>query len=280
MNVEVNCSRCGILVAKDVKELNRQNKVGSGNVYCGRECQRKSMETHVELVCSKCGKQFQKQVSQVRSNENFCTVSCSVSYWNSKREIKKTKTVTCPICQKTQEVYFGKSNDSPCLDCVKSGITVEVECVDCKGKFTSIKKNWHQKKKYCPKCLFERKSKHGTEQGKRQTSNMRSANEIAFAKLCKEKFDSVLENAKLFDGWDADVVLTDQKVAVLWNGPWHYKQIKSRHNLQKVQNRDAIKIKEIEKAGYKAYVIRDDGSSNTRFVKSEFDKFVTWLELV
>jgi hypothetical protein len=81
----------------------------------------------------------------------------------------------------------------------------------------------------------------------------------------------------MFNGWDADVVIEDIKVAVLWNGPWHYRKIKSNHSLGMVQNRDRIKIKEIEKSGYVPYVIRDDGNENNSFVESEFNKFISSL---
>jgi hypothetical protein len=129
----------------------------------------------------------------------------------------------------------------------------------------------------CSGCYFAVQSERGREAGKKQNTNRRSKNEIRFAELCKTKFKTVLENPKMFNGWDADVVIEDIKVAVLWNGPWHYRKIKSNHSLVMVQNRDRIKIKEIEKSGYVPYVIRDDGNENNSFVESEFNKFISSL---
>lgn len=78
----------------------------------------------------------------------------------------------------------------------------------------------------------------------------------------------------MFDGWDADVILPDSKIAVLWNGIWHYEQIHSKHSLAQVQSRDKIKLKIIEKYGYQAYIIKDMGRYNKNFVETQFDMFI------
>ena len=35
----------------------------------------------------------------------------------------------------------------------------------------------------------------------------------------------------MFNGWDADVILPDLKIAIMWNGIWHYKQVRKNHNV-------------------------------------------------
>ena len=67
-----------------------------------------------------------------------------------------------------------------------------------------------------------------------------------FYELCVKEFSDVLSNENIFNGWDADIILTKEKVAVLWNGIWHYKKITKKHSLIQVQNRDIIKLKEIK----------------------------------
>jgi len=98
---------------------------------------------------------------------------------------------------------------------------------------------------------------------------------MLFAELCKQHLSNVLENPKMFDGWDADVVIPSIKVAVAWNGPWHYKdKIRRNHSLKQIQNRDKLKAKSITKHGYSLYIIKDTSHGfNSEFVKSEFDKF-------
>lgn len=105
----------------------------------------------------------------------------------------------------------------------------------------------------------------------------RSKNEIYFCELCEKYFKDVKHNLAMFNGWDADVIIEDIKYAILWNGPWHYKKITKKHSLKQVQNRDNIKLKEIEKCGYIPYVIKDMGRYNKKFVEEQFNIFIATL---
>ena len=51
-----------------------------------------------------------------------------------------------------------------------------------------------------------------------QKETRRSKNEIYFFNLCKEKYNEVLNNEAIFNGWDADIIITNYKIAILWNG--------------------------------------------------------------
>lgn len=106
----------------------------------------------------------------------------------------------------------------------------------------------------------------------------RSKNEIEFCKLCEEYFDNVKHNESIFNGWDVDIIIEDIKFAVLWNGPWHYKQITKLHSVKQTQNRDKIKVKEIEECGWTPYIIKDMGKANKDFVKEKFDEFLKYLK--
>lgn len=105
------------------------------------------------------------------------------------------------------------------------------------------------------------------------SQNKRSKNEILFYEFCKNEFDNVSANEQFFNGWDADIIIHDLKIAVLWNGKWHYEKITEKHSLKQVQNRDLIKIKEIEEKGYIPYIIKDMGKYNEKFVKKSFESF-------
>jgi hypothetical protein len=106
------------------------------------------------------------------------------------------------------------------------------------------------------------------------SQNRRSKNEKLFCEMCESKFNEVKNNEPIFNGWDADIIIEDLKIAVLWNGIWHYKQISKKQSLEQVQSRDKIKLREIENCGYRAYIIKDMGSYDPIFVKEEFDKFL------
>lgn len=111
----------------------------------------------------------------------------------------------------------------------------------------------------------------------------RSKNEINFCTLCEDYFgiENVLHNEPLFNGWDADIILVDQKVAILWNGPWHYRKVTEQHSLEQVQVRDQIKIAEIIKAGFTPYIIEDSAkkSKNSVEVQEEFFKLLKFLNI-
>jgi hypothetical protein len=114
-----------------------------------------------------------------------------------------------------------------------------------------------------------------------ESQQRRSKNEIYFADLCINHFgkDNIKTNETIFkddkgSGWDADIIIMSKKIAVLWNGIFHYKQIFKKQSLEQVQNRDKIKIKVIENNGYNSYIIKDIGKFSKKFVEKEFEKFL------
>lgn len=161
----------------------------------------------------------------------------------------------------------------------------DVYCLDCGKKL--FKKT---KTGYCKKCVGAHKTFStetllkfrlaGLKSCSIQKETRRSKNEIEFCKLCEQKFENVKHNEPIFNGWDADVIIEDLKIAILWNGKWHYEKIAKNHSVEAVQNRDKIKIAEIEKCGYKPYVIKDLGSFDMDKVNEEFEKFLMINKIV
>lgn len=84
----------------------------------------------------------------------------------------------------------------------------------------------------------------------------------------------------MFNGWDADVIIEDYKLAILWNGVWHYKKIKDKHSVEQVQKRDELKLYEIQKLGYIPYIIKDEGKYNKSFVDFEFQKLLEYIKSI
>jgi len=105
----------------------------------------------------------------------------------------------------------------------------------------------------------------------------RSKNEILFSKKCQEYFEKVETNSQIFNGWDADIIIHEHKLAILWNGIWHYKQVRKNSQLDKVQERDRLKLIEIEKCGYTPYVIEDMGRFSNKKVEKEFLSLLNFL---
>lgn len=158
----------------------------------------------------------------------------------------------------------------------------EKKCEWCNNCFTVNGKTRLQK--YCSrKCVTSKlnsglyrdaNSKGGKISATRR--NKRSLNEIYFADLCKAHFGekNILTNEPMFNGWDADVIITSEKIAVMWNGAWHYKQIQKGHSVLQTQNRDRLKERVIHKAGYRCYTIKDMGKHNKKFVEHCFQVFL------
>lgn len=113
----------------------------------------------------------------------------------------------------------------------------------------------------------------------KRSISKRSKNECLFAELCIQYFKNVETNKSIFNGWDADVIIHDIKIAILWNGIWHYKKITKLHSVEQIQNRDRLKIKEIENYGYQVYVIKDLGKYKKEFVEEKFKEFLHSLVL-
>ena len=158
---------------------------------------------------------------------------------------------------------------------------VPIPCKVCKKEFkpkyarnticsTECTKNIYSIPEYLEKARLNCK-KAGQQSAANQSR--RSKNEIYFSELCSNYFE-ITTNEPFFEGWDADVIIHSEKVAVLWNGVWHYKQISKTQSLLQVQTRDKLKIGIIEKMGYTPYIIKDMGKYNKKFVEQEFETFM------
>lgn len=250
-----NCLYCG----KPVK-----------NKYCNVSCQNKHQNSskrikkfgnykmfHVKCKC--CNKDFlvEERENKFPSKVNYyCSRSCS-----------NKRIITEEHKRKTSETLKNKFINNKIESC----------CEWCSSFF--YKKNKKQKfcSKQCAQNFITLNLKQyariaGKKSAEKQSSLRRSKNEIYFSELCLKEFNDVKLNETIFNGWDADIIINDFKIAILWNGIWHYKKITKQHSVKQVQNRDLIKINEIKKIGYEPYIIKDLGKYNKSFVENEFNK--------
>jgi hypothetical protein len=131
-------------------------------------------------------------------------------------------------------------------------------CIQCKTDFHPK----YSKQKLCNKeckLLYNKSDTYRTnaiENGRKggiisaENQQRRSKNEIHFAELCIEYFgqDDIVCNERIFEDtnknkWDCDVFIKSLKIACLWDGNYHRKQINKNYNLKQVQERDIIKRK-------------------------------------
>lgn len=215
-----------------------------------------------DTKCKSCGIDLTKQYSEKNDNNNyFCSRSCSVKYLNNQRDspsIEQREKISA-----TLKKYYEK-NKVP-------DIKETTNCLICGKSIEYIVKKSKNKPNYCSnKCIGIKSSRT-----RPSDTTHRSLNEIYFSELCQDYFgkEHVTTNEKFFDNWDADVIIHNKKIAVLYNGVWHYKQITKKHSLEQVQSRDNIKNKIIEKYGYRPYTIKDMGKYSKKFVEQEFEIF-------
>ena len=209
-------------------------------------------------TCPYCGKIISWE--DHKRERKFCNATHAALYNNSKR--------TPESRQKQSDTLKAKLNLSN-----KKKIKNKT-CICCGNNFVT-----ETKRKTCSLSCEMKMKQIGARKGGLisvgvQSKERRSKNEKLFSEMCMKDFSEVLTNEPMFNGWDADVILPKQKIAILWNGKWHYEQIKKGSSLSQIQNRDKIKIKEITKMGYTPYVIKDMGKYNPEFVKSEYEKFI------
>jgi len=238
------------------------------NKYCNVGCQNKHQNSkksnnkygnfiNFEKSCQRCNNVF-----FVKERENlhpqklvyFCSRSCA-NIRNHSVEIKNKIRMSLKKLPKKPKI-------------IKQKIKVELTCKEC-NKFFIVDVDKKQRivcSKTCASKIAGKKSVI--------SQSRRSKNEIYFAELCSTHFDNVLTNEPMFNGWDADIIIPNKKIAVLWNGIWHYKKITKKHSVEQVQNRDKIKINEIKKLGYTPYIIQDLGKYDKSFVENEFQKFI------
>lgn len=224
-------------------------------------------------------KHVRKNTEKVR----FCSRSCGATYSNSKRDHTTkglVKMSRCVVCSGLFESSIHTPvKNSTCNKCKSVNLykkTTRIKCSVCELNFDHYQKH----KKTCSNACRKVASVRAGSKGGRKSvlsQQRRSKNEIYFYELCTTKFTRVLHNEQIFNGWDADVILPDLKIAILWNGIWHYKKVHKDHSLIQVQNRDKLKMKEIKKCGYYSYVIQDMGNRSKKKVEEEFEIFCEWL---
>lgn len=199
--------------------------------------------------CPKCNELFVPTTKHNHTTK-FCSRKCANSRGLRTEEFKKTvseklKGKPSPFkgtSKKTGPIYVRKIDYQ--------------NCVVCNNLLISGPHN-HYRKTCSDTCKQEQKSLAGRASAAKQVR--RSKDEIRLYKLCEAHFKNVNHNKVLIDGWDADIIIYDETIAILWNGIWHRKQMPHKnHSISQVQNRDRLKKKTLSEAGWKVLVFEDD----------------------
>jgi len=244
------------------------------NKYCNTSCQNIHQGGYVNkkygefkkfiVTCNNCKKEFEIEEREKlfpKKEKYYCSRSCANSRdWDDDDKKKKSESLIgrnhikriSTICKYCNKIFEHRITENRIFCSNKCSIT------------------------YSNKNNIDKAIKGGRASVLNQ--NRRSKNEIYFSELCKEYFNNIKTNESIFNGWDADIIIEDYKIAILWNGKWHYEKIKEKHSIKQVKNRDRIKIKEIKNCGYIPYVIKDMGRENNEFVENEFEKLKKYID--
>jgi hypothetical protein len=203
----------------------------------------------------------------------FCNRSCSAKFFNKERIASGWKLSEDSI-ENIKTTLVKRYENSP------NKIAYKLSPKKCKvcNLPMSYDRRWHST---CSNLCYKQMlptigRKGGKASAAKQTR--RSKHEIEMYNLCKNHFLKVDHNKSIFNGWDADILIYDHKLALLWNGDWHYIEMSFAQSLLQVQTRDAYRIKQIIKAGWKPYII-EDSTKNPKQPKQAFSELLEYISV-
>lgn len=258
-----NCSQTGSATVNIImKSRSERWSVGAGKY--NKEQLKQRQEDYIVNPdrCSFCEEVMSYAPLKERIKRKFCNKSCAAKHNNEIRLQSKTvyqkgltKETNCVVCETI--IKIGKNantHQAKCLGCKTEKIKI---CKSCDKQYKTL-----TNRSCCSvECSKYQKQKGGSLGGKISASKIikRSRGEIKLYELCKNYFNSVRHNEIIKDGWDADIIIDDYSIAILWNGPWHYKQMTLKnHSLLQVQNRDKIKLEVLSSEGWNVIVFNDN----------------------
>lgn len=228
---------------------------------------------HKRFCCNKCAILYRTQCRIKIYNQNkrfccfcslelpynkrqnkFCNSSCAAKYNNQFRTVESFNKQKQSLMKTIRDK---KTNKLDFIYKVGSYCKLKLQtCSYCKKMFLT-KSNGKATRKTCSSnCTHIMCSIAGKKSASIRTK--RSKSEIILYELCSKHYVNVSHNEIILNGWDADIIINDFKLAILWNGPWHYKQLNlNNHSLKQVQTRDWIKINLFKQNGWNVEVFED-----------------------
>lgn len=261
------CKYCG-------KEFNRKSSL-SNHI---KSCNKQIVKNEYKFICKKCNKEYSLFLTENDFNKENYTKYCSLQCRNSHKITDKTKTKISKSLLKYNDENPREYTKYTCKICGKQykyirAYSTKICCSPECSKYLQ-----DNKKDFLSQETLEKLSEAGKKGCNNSFNLKRSKAEIYFYELCKKHFNNVLSNERMFNGWDADIILPDYKIAILYNGKWHYEEISKQVSLIQIQNRDKIKESEIRKCGYIPYIIKDLNKFNKLFVEEQFNLFMEYIK--
>lgn len=220
-------------------------KVGNLGAKAGKDKRERSIKAYNTnpKLCLECN----SKISYDKRRSKFCNRSCGATSSMRDRKLNGYK-----HSDETKALIKKKCKEKDITKRVQAAPYTKIKrCTNCDKYFPDTGRQTCSNE-----CLHLIRSRHGRNNPGLGTK--RSVQEIELYNLCLTKFPNAKPNKVIADGWDADIVLEEEKIAILWNGPWHYKQMPFKnHSLLQVQNRDRIKTKLFNKLGWEVLIFED-----------------------
>lgn len=231
--------------------------------FCSPECssngiaiRRQQAITQYLLTPKQCGECGLALPYEKRHN-TFCNSSCAAQS-NMKKRYAGDYTLSDAARLRISATLANTRQRKGLYACAPYERVEFVVCKECGKPFVSHRtgKKYHRQQWCSNECRAAHRSR--VARSNPGLGTKRSKQEIVLYELCSNYFNHVTNNEKLVDGWDADIIIHDIKVAILWNGPWHYREMNiGNHSLTQVQNRDRIKIQLFTQLGWQVLVFED-----------------------
>lgn len=219
--------------------------------------------------CLNCNKEFSEKYSKW-SNGNFCSKKCARQFSSKEKRKEINEKVS-----KTLKEYF-KTHKHPHLGKVspKKGIRnlIDWKCPQC-GKIIKLTPYIASKRKFCcGTCRnnFNNKNICGT------TSKAES---ILYNEIIKKfpKLNVIRNDRIILNGLELDIYLPELKIAIEWNGVFHYKDVHKNKKLELIKNKDLLKEQMCKELGINLIVIKDL-TSNKKFILEKVNEIVSYIE--
>ena len=132
----------------------------------------------------------------------------------------------------------------------------------CAGSYNTIGKHHKEETKLKIKNTINNSIKLYGPYKQSHTYVVRSKNEIKLFEIMSKDY-VCLHNKRMFNNRDADIIIPDLKLAILWNGIWHYEQVIKNRSIKQMINMDDYKLRQIKKCGYNFIIVKDHNNKIT-----------------
>lgn len=219
--------------------------------------------------CLNCNKEFSEKYSKW-SNGNFCSKKCARQFSSKEKRKEINEKVS-----KTLKEYF-KTHKHPHLGKVspRKGIRklIEWECPYC-GKIIELTPYEAKRRKFCSGTCrnnFNNKNICGSRS---------IAEDILFKELTKQfpSLKIIKNDRSCLNGLELDIYIPYLKIAIEWNGIFHYKDVHKNGSLEKIQKKDILKEKMCKNMGIDLIIIKDL-TSNRKFILNTVNKIITYIK--